>query len=205
MILRYTEAQPHAAFPALSTLPAELFRQTAEEQHAWRLEKVDEFDLSLLTTWGQVSTGRLGGASLAVATGGGAAFEIELPSATAAARWREAMRAAAEAPAAAGTLQNYLARGRRGGISGLTKAGWVWCERGKAGSGRWRKMWMELDPEGELRLISKKTAGSASGSVSPSSSPVSDPSLRLGSGWSSGSSASFSFASFSSVSSVAAR
>ena len=48
--------------------------------------------------------------------------------------------------------------GRRGGISGLSKSGWLWVEKGKSGGGKWAKRWLELDPDGELRMYNKTAA-----------------------------------------------
>ena len=137
---------------------------------SWRFEKVEEVSLAALSTWGQVTLGRYGAPdTLAVVNGAGHAFEMQLPSATVAVRWKTELLAASSGPANAISdsgvgLQSYLARGRRGGISGLSKSGWFWCERGKAGGGKWARRWLELDPDGELRIFHKKAAR---GAVSP--------------------------------------
>ena len=75
------------------------------------------------------------------------------------------------------------ARGRRGGISGLSKSGWFWCERGKAGGGKWARRWLELDPDGELRIFHKKAARGAV-SVPPDGNQILEgcPLGKLGSG-----------------------
>ena len=133
---------------------------------SWRFEKVDEVSLAALSTWGQITLGRYGATdTLAVVNGAGHAFEMQLPSAAIAVRWRTELLAASSGSAYASDsgvgLQSYLARGRRGGISGLSKSGWFWCERGKAGGGKWARRWLELDPDGELRIFNKKAARGA--------------------------------------------
>lgn len=134
---------------------------------SWQLEKVEEVSLAALSTWGQVTLGRDGAPdTLAVVNGAGHAFEMQLPSAAAAARWRTELFAASSGQANANGsgrrgLQSYLARGRRGGISGLSKSGWFWCERGRAGGGKWARRWLELDPDGELRIFNKEAAKTA--------------------------------------------
>lgn len=131
----------------------------------WRFEKVEEVALEALSTWGQVTEGRAGAPdTLAVVNGAGHAFEMLLPSVAAAARWKSELLAASRGPTSSSAggdgagLASYLARGRRGGISGLSKSGWLWCERGKAGGGKWARRWLELDPDGELRIFDKEAA-----------------------------------------------
>ena len=134
---------------------------------SWRLEKVEEVSMAALSTWGQITIGRDGAPdTLAVVNGAGHAFEMQLPSAADAVRWRTELLAASSGQANANGsiglgVQSYLARGRRGGISGLSKSGWFWCERGRAGGGKWARRWLELDPDGELRIFNREAAKAA--------------------------------------------
>lgn len=166
---------PRGAIEAGSTAAAGL-QQNDCWSGSWRLEKVEEVSLAALSVWGQVTHGR-GGApdTLAVVNGAGHAFEMQLPSVAAATRWKEELLAASRRQADTNSsgsgevgLQSYLARGRRGGISGLSKSGWFWCERGKAGGGKWSKRWLELDPDGQLRIFTKKQAKALAGSPADS-------------------------------------
>ena len=147
----------------------------------WRLELVDEIPLGALGTWGQVTQGKQGAGkdTLAIVNGAGRVFEMQLPSVEAAAHWKTQLLAASQIPAASprAGLSAYLARGRRGGISGLSKSGWLWVEKGKAGGGKWAKRWLELDPDGELRMYNKTAAQDSENfaGATPSGSPPGSP------------------------------